>query len=165
MKHVFAFPLFYLKGNILWVRYLSTAGKLNGSVLSVSIHSFNDSYSTLHLYFFKPFCRFGLKYPDKYLTNRGRQFWRFQSSGMTPFKLVFRYERFGGAYCSGTGSPVSEDFVTPVFRMVQNWPLLKMNVALFPGNTGIHLRITWFRVLEDWEFHQRRCENLATTVI
>jgi len=82
MKHVFAFSLFCFKGNILWLRYLNTAEKINGSLLSLNILSLNDSYSTLHLYFFKSFCRFGLKYPDKYLTNRGRQFLRFQSSGI-----------------------------------------------------------------------------------
>jgi hypothetical protein len=82
MKHLFAFPLLCLKENILWIRYLNTAGKINGSLLSLNIHYLNKSYSTLHLYFFKSFCRFGLKYPDKYLTNRGRQFWRFQLSGI-----------------------------------------------------------------------------------
>jgi len=64
----------------------------------------------------------------------------------------------------GTRSPVSEDFVTSFFRMVQDWLILKMKAAFSRGNTGIHLQITWSRVLEDWGFHQCRCENLATTV-
>jgi hypothetical protein len=152
MKHVFAFPLFCLKGNILWIRYLNTAGKINSSLLSLNIHYLSDSYSTLHLYFFKSFCRFGQKYPDKYLTNRGRQFWRFQSSGIWHHVNWYLGTTFRWSLLfPGTGSPVSENFVTSVFRVA------------YPWNTGIHLRITWFRVLEDWEFHQRRCENLATT--
>jgi hypothetical protein len=118
MKHFFAFPLFCLKGNILWIRYLNTAGKMNGSLLSLNIHSLNDSYSTLHLYFFESFCRFGQKYPDKYLTNRGRQFWRFQTSGIWRHVNWYLGTTFRRSLLfPGRGSPVSEDFITSVFRM------------------------------------------------
>jgi hypothetical protein len=90
------------------------------------------------------FVRFGPKDPDKYLTYREREFWRFQTSGIWHhvnwyLGTVPTIQR--SLLSPHTGSPVSEDFVTSVFRMVQDWPMLKMKVTISPGNTGIHMRI------------------------
>jgi len=74
-------------------------GGVDGSLLSLNIHSLNDCYSTLHLYLLRSFLQIWPKISRQISDRSWTAILKIPVIwNMTPCKLVLRYQCFGGAY-------------------------------------------------------------------